>query len=73
VAGLIVGAQAAAGSVIAILVARRESASRPGLAAALGLAITAAGHVLIAVAPVKAVAIAGAAAMGLEVAAFTCA
>jgi MFS family permease len=72
VAGLIVGAQAAAGIVIAVLVIRRGSASRPGLAAALGLAITAAGEVLIAVAPVKAVAIAGAVAMGLGVAAFTC-
>lgn len=72
VAGLIVGAQAAAGIVIAILVARRGSASRPGLAAALGLAITAAGEVLIGLAPVKAVAIIGAVAMGSGVATFTC-
>ena len=72
VAGLIVGAQAAAGIVIAILVARRGSAARPGLAAALGLAIIAAGEVLIGLAPARAVAIAGAVAMGLGVAAFTC-
>ncbi|MGH3396468.1 MAG: MFS transporter [Streptosporangiaceae bacterium] len=72
VAGLIVGAQAAAGIAIAILVARRGSAVRPGLAAALGLAITAGGEVLIGLGPVKAVAIAGAVAMGLGVATFTC-
>jgi MFS family permease len=72
VAGLIVGAQAAAGIAIAILVARRGSAARPGLAAALGLAIIAAGEVLIGLAPAKAVAIAGAVTMGLGVAIFTC-
>jgi hypothetical protein len=37
--------------IIAVLVIRRGSASRPGLAAALGLAITAAGEVPVAVAP----------------------
>jgi MFS family permease len=72
VAGLIVGVQAAAGIVIAILVARRGSASRPGLAAAFGLAIVAAGEVLIGLAPAKAVAVAGAVVMGLGVATFTC-
>jgi len=72
VAGLIVGAQAAAGIAIAILVACRGSASRPGLAAALGLAITATGEVLIGLAPAKAVAVAGAVAMGAGVATFTC-
>lgn len=71
-AGLIVGAQAAAGIVVAILVVRRGSASRPGLAAALGLAITAAGEVLMGLAPVEAVAITGAIAMGAGVATFTC-
>lgn len=60
VAGLIVGAQAAAGIAIAILVVRRGSAARPGLTAACGLAITAAGEVLIGLAPAKTVAIAGA-------------
>ena len=72
VAGLIVGAQAAAGIVIAILVARRGSAPRPGLAAALGLAIVAAGEMLIGLASVKGVAITGAVAMGVGVATFTC-
>jgi MFS family permease len=72
VAGLIVGAQAAGGMVIAILVARRGSASRPGVASALGLAIVAAGELMIGLASVKALAIAGAVAMGLGVAVFTC-
>jgi hypothetical protein len=71
-AGLIVGAQAAAGIVIAILVTRRGSATRPGLAAALGLAITAAGEVLLGLASARATAIAGAAVMGLGVAVLTC-
>jgi hypothetical protein len=71
-AGLIVGAQAAAGIAVAILVTRQGSAARPGLAAALGLAITAAGEVLIGLAATRAEAIAGAAALGIGVAAFTC-
>src|SRR5262249_5853930 len=58
VAGLTVGARAAAGIAIATRVPRRGSAARPGLAAALGLAITAVGEVLIGLAPARAVAIA---------------
>jgi MFS family permease len=72
VAGLIVGAQAAGGIVIALAVARRGTASRPGLAAAAGLAVIAAGELLIGLAPVKAMALAGAVAMGLGTGLFTC-
>lgn len=72
VAGLIVGAQAAGGIVIALTVARRGAAARPGLAAALGLAAIAAGELLIGLAPVKALALAGAVAMGMGTGIFTC-
>lgn len=71
VAGLIVGAQAAGGIVIALAVARRGTAARPGLAAAAGLAAIAGGELLIGLAPVKALALAGAVAMGLGTGAFT--
>jgi hypothetical protein len=54
VAGLIVGAQAAGGITAALTVARRGSAARPGPAAALGLAVIAAGELLLGLAPVKA-------------------
>jgi hypothetical protein len=72
VAGLIVGAQAAGGIVIALAVARRGTAARPGLAAALGLVAIAAGELLIGLAPLKAVALAGAVAMGMGTGTFTC-
>jgi Major Facilitator Superfamily len=72
VAGLIVGAQAAGGIVIALTVARRGAAARPGLAAALGLAAIAAGELLIGFAPVKSLALAGAVAMGMGTGTFTC-
>jgi Major Facilitator Superfamily len=72
IAGLIVGAQAAGGIVIALAVARRGTAAQPGLAAALGLAVIAAGELLIGLAPVKALALAGAVAMGLGTGTFTC-
>ena len=72
VAGTIVGAQAAGAIVIALAVARRGTAAQPGLAAALGLAAIAAGELLIGLAPVKALALAGAIAMGLGTGTFTC-
>jgi MFS family permease len=72
VAGLIVGAQAAGGIAIALAVARRRSAARPGPAAAAGLAAIAAGELLLGLAPVKALAIAGAVVMGLGTGTFTC-
>ena len=72
VAGLIVGAQAAGAIVIALAVARRGAAARPGLAAALGLAGVAAGELLIGLAPIKALALAGAVAMGMGTGTFTC-
>lgn len=49
VAGLIVGAQGVGVIASTLVVARRGSARRPGLAAAAGLATTAAGQLLVAV------------------------
>ncbi|MCW2929582.1 MAG: putative arabinose efflux permease, family [Actinomycetia bacterium] len=72
VAGLIVGAQAAGGMVMALAVARRGTAARPGLAAALGLVAIAVGELMIGLAPVKALALAGAVAMGMGTGMFTC-
>ena len=72
VAGLIVGAQAAGWGAVAIVVARRGSPSRPGLASALALALIAAGELAIGLAPVIALAVAGAAVMGLGAGIFTC-
>lgn len=72
VAGLIVGTQAAGGIVIALAVARRGASARPGLAAALGLVAIAAGELLIGLGPVKAMALAGAVAMGMGIGTFTC-
>jgi len=72
IAGLIVGAQAAGGITVALAVARRGPAARPGPAAAAGLAAIAAGELLLGLAPVKALAIAGAVVMGLGTGASTC-
>jgi len=72
VAGLIVGAQAAGGIVVGVLVARRGSPSRPGLASAFALAIVAAGQVAMGLAAEKTLAIAGAAVVGVGVGIFTC-
>lgn len=71
-AGLIVGAQATGAIIIALIVARRGAASRPGLAAALGLASIAGGELLIGLAPVRALAVAGAVVMGLGTGTFAC-
>jgi MFS family permease len=72
VAGLIVGAQAAGGIVVSLIVARRGAVSRPGAAAALGLAAVAAGELVIGLAHVKMLAIAGAVVMGLGTGTFVC-
>jgi hypothetical protein len=72
VAGIIVGAQAAGGIVIALLVARRGSAPRPGLAAALGLGLIAAGELVVGLSPVRALAVSGAVVMGLGTGTFVC-
>lgn len=64
-AGVIIGAQAVGAITMALTVARRGSAARPGLAAAAGLATIAAGELTIAVAPVRAVAVLGSGVMGL--------
>jgi hypothetical protein len=70
-AGLIVGAQAAGALVAALTVARRGTAAQPGLAAALALAVIAAGELMIGLAPLKALALGGALAMGVGTGAFT--
>jgi MFS family permease len=72
VAGVIVGAQAAGGIVAALLVARRGAVSRPGLAAALGLALIAAGELVIGLSPVKSLAVTGGVLMGLGTGTFVC-
>ena len=72
VAGVIVGAQAAGGIVIALVVIRRGTVSRPGLAAAAGLAIVGAGELVLGLTPVKALAITGAFIMGLGTGTFVC-
>jgi MFS family permease len=71
VAGLIVGAQAAGGIAVALVVARHGSPPRPGLASALALAIVAAGELMIGLAPGKVLAVIGAAVVGLGVGVFT--
>jgi hypothetical protein len=71
-AGLIVGAQAAGGIVIALAVARRGTSPRPGLAAALGLMAIAVGELLIGLAPARSLTVAGAVMMGLGTGTFTC-
>lgn len=71
-AGLIVGAQAAGSIVVSLIVARRGAVSRPGAAAALGLAAVAAGELLIGLAPVRLLAVAGAVVMGLGTGTFVC-
>lgn len=53
-AGIIVGGEAAGAIVIALLVARRGSAPRPGLAAALGLTLIAAGELTVGLSPFRA-------------------
>jgi len=65
VAGGIVGAQAAGGIAVALLVTRRGSASRPGVAAVFGLIMIAAGELVVGLAPDRALAVSGAVAMGL--------
>jgi hypothetical protein len=72
VAGVIVGAQAAGVMVVALLVARRGSAPRPGLAAALGLAMIAAGELTLGLSPYRALAVGGAFVMGLGTGTFVC-
>ncbi len=72
VAGVIVGAQAAGGIVIALVVTRRGTVSRPGLAAAAGLAIVAVGELVLGLTPVKALAVTGAFVMGLGTGTFVC-
>jgi hypothetical protein len=72
VAGVIVGAQAAGGIVIALVVTRRGTVSRPGLAAATGLAIVGAGELVLGLTPVKALAVSGAFIMGLGTGIFVC-
>lgn len=64
-AGVIVGAQAVGGITVALIVARRGSAARPGLAAAAGLVTIAAGELAMALAPVKVVAALGSGVMGV--------
>jgi len=65
-------ASVAFGPTDALAVARRGTSAQPGLAATLGLAAIAAGELTIALAPVKALALAGAVAMGIGVGTFTC-
>ena len=72
VAGLIVGAQAAGAIAVAVIVARRGSPPRPGLASALALAIVAGGELMMGLAAGKALAVAGSAVVGLGVGVFTC-
>jgi MFS family permease len=72
VAGVIVGAQAAGVIVIALLVTWRGSAPRPGLAAALGLALIAAGELALGLSPFRAPAVGGAVVMGLGTGVFVC-
>jgi hypothetical protein len=72
VAGVIVGAQAAGGIVIALLVTRRGAVSRPGLTAALGLAMIGAGELLLGLTPTKSLAVTGAFMMGLGTGTFVC-
>jgi hypothetical protein len=72
VAGVIVGGQAAGAIVIALLVARRGSAPRPGLAAALGLTMIAAGELVVGLSPFRALAVGGAVVMGVGNGTFVC-
>jgi MFS family permease len=72
IAGVIVGAQAVGGIIVALVVARRGSFARPGVAAAAGLAVVGIGELLIGLAQVKLLAIAGAVVMGLGTGTFVC-
>lgn len=65
VAGLIVGAQGVGVIASTLLVARRGSAQRPGLAAAAGLATTAVGQLLVAVLHPAPLAVAAAVLLGV--------
>ena len=69
---MIVGAQAAGALVTGLLIARRASVTRPGLAAARGLAVIAAGELTLGLSPVKAIAALGAVMMGVGTATFVC-
>lgn len=71
-AGVIVGAQAAGALVTGLLIARRASVTRPGLAAARGLAVIAAGELALGLSPVKVIAVLGAVMMGVGTATFVC-
>jgi hypothetical protein len=72
VAGMTVGAQAAGAIAIALWVARRGSAARPGIAAAIGLAVIAAGQVIVGITPARPLAVFGAALMGAGSGVFVC-
>lgn len=72
IAGLIVGAQAAGALAAGLLIARRGRVSRPGLAAARGLAVIAAGELILGLSPVKVIAVLGAMMMGVGTATFVC-
>jgi hypothetical protein len=72
VAGVIVGGQAAGVIVVALLVARRGSGPRPGLAAALGLTMIAAGELTLGLSPFRVLAVGGAVVMGLGTGTLVC-
>lgn len=72
IAGLIVGGQAAGGIAVALVVARRGAFAKPGLAAAIGLIVIAAGELLTGLAPVAPLAVGGAVIMGLGTGTFVC-
>jgi MFS family permease len=60
------------GAVLLLVAGRRGSVSRPGLAAARGLAIIAAGELTVGLSPVKVIAVVGAVMMGVGTATFVC-
>jgi hypothetical protein len=72
VAGAIVGAQSAGAIAVALWVARRGSAARPGITAAIGLAVIAAGEVIVGLTPARPLAVLGAALMGAGSGVFVC-
>jgi hypothetical protein len=72
VAGVIVGGQATGVIVVALLVARRGSAPRPGLAAVLGLTMIAPGELALGLSPFRVLAVGGAVVMGLGTGTFVC-
>jgi MFS family permease len=72
VAGVIVRAQAAGAIAVALRVSRRGSAARPGIAAAMGLAMIAAGQVIVGVTSARPLAVLGAVLMGVGSGTFVC-